>query len=179
MSKGHRASGGSVDIEGQAMLQCHPHIHTTNLSTMTQPQRWRISNSSPQGDRERWQDTQEQVLSKGPKSARVLRQGWMRCCVSTEEANEVETSEHSLEGGLRVSGGGEELHFYSGNSMSKTKEVLKSPHGPGDIQRGKGLSSPGARGEVGWYTWPRLSVKVCWSQMLTEQGGDIISFTLC
>lgn len=50
----------------------------------------------------------------------------MRCCVSTEEASEVETSEHSLEGGLRASAGGEELHFYSGNSMSKTKEVLRA-----------------------------------------------------
>lgn len=74
---------------------------------------------------------------------------------------ELETSEHSLEGGLRASEAGKIPHFYRGNSMSKSKEVLKNPHRPREIQCGKGLSSVGVRGEVGWDAWPRLLVKAC------------------
>lgn len=73
---------------------------------------------------------------------------------------------------------GETVHFYRGKSMSKSKEVLKSPHGPREIQCGKDAGSVGVRGEVGWDAWPRLLVKVRQQRMLTEQEGDIVSFTL-
>lgn len=56
---------------------------------------------------------------------------------------EVETSELSLEGGLGARRRQEKCTFLQGNRMCKGKEVLKSPHGPGEMQHGKGLGSVG------------------------------------